>query len=126
MQEPGYYIHIEPGKSFIAGGIYMPDKDNLAKVRQEIDYNGEKLIRIMNNKAFKKLFNGLDEIDKLKTTPKGYDVNHPHIEFLKHKSLIVSHSFTDTQVSDKKFLKSAAAVAKTIKPFNDFIREAIS
>src|SRR4051812_8843084 len=40
VQEPGYYMHIEPGnKSFIAGGIYMPDATNLGKIRQEIDYN---------------------------------------------------------------------------------------
>lgn len=126
VQEPGYYIHIEPGKSFIAGGIYMPDKDLLAKVRQEIDYNAEKLNRILNNKAFKKLFKGFDDFDKLKTMPKGYPADHPHIELLKHKSFIVSHAFTDTQVNDKKFLKSAAAIAKTIKPLNDFIKEAMS
>src|ERR1044071_9378309 len=55
VQEPGYYIHIEPGKSFVAGGIYMPDATNLAKIRQEIDYNADKLMKVMNSKSFKKL-----------------------------------------------------------------------
>ncbi len=127
VQEPGYYVHIEPGnKSFVAGGIYMPDKDNLAKVRQEIDYNADKLIRILKDKSFKKLFDGFDDFDKLKTMPKGYPADHPQIEFLKHRSFIVTHSFTDKQVADKKFLKTVAASAKAIKPLNDFIREAIS
>lgn len=127
VQEPGYYIHIEPGnKSFVAGGIYMPDKDLLAKVRQEIDYNADKLLKILNNKSFKKVFKELDDFDKLKTMPKGYPADHPHIEFLKHKSFIVTHPFTDKEVIDKKFLKVVASSAKLIKPLNDFIREAVS
>src|SRR6478735_11610903 len=39
IEEPGYYIHVEPGRCFIAAGIYMPNPENLAKVRSEIDYN---------------------------------------------------------------------------------------
>ena len=35
----GYYIHIEPGASFIAAGIWMPGTEELSKIRQEIDYN---------------------------------------------------------------------------------------
>lgn len=125
VQEPGYYIHIEPGnKSFVAGGIYMPDAANLAKIRQEIDYNGDALKKIVSSKTFKKSFDGFDEFDKLKTMPKGYPKDHPHIEVLKLKSIIVSRNFTDQEVLDKKFLKTVAGHAKAIKPLNDFIREA--
>lgn len=125
VQEPGYYVHIEPGnKSFVAGGIYMPDAPNLSKIRQEIDYNGDKLIKITKSKSFTKSFDGFDEFDKLKTMPKGYAKDHPHIEILKLKSLIVSHNFTDKEVMDKKFVKNVALHAKAIKPLNDFIREA--
>lgn len=126
VQEPGYYIHVEPGKSFVAGGIYMPDAGNLAKVRQEIDYNADKLMKVMNSKSFKKLFKGFDDFDKLKTMPKGYAKDHPHIELLKHKSFIVSYNYSDKDVTDKKFIKTVAAHAKEIKPLNDFIREAIA
>jgi uncharacterized protein (TIGR02453 family) len=126
MQEPGYYIHIEPGKSFIAGGLYMPDAPNLAKVRQEIDYNPASFLKIINNKNFKKNFNGLDDFDKVKTAPKGYPKDHPHLDLLKNKSFIVSHSLSDAEVQDKKFVKQAAALCKTIKPLNDFLTEAIA
>ncbi|MFZ6010296.1 MAG: DUF2461 domain-containing protein [Bacteroidota bacterium] len=127
IQEPGYYIHIEPGnKSFVAGGIYMPDAANLSKVRQEIDYNGDKVKKILNDKKFKKLFDGFDDFDKLKTAPKGYAKDHPNLAWLQLKSFIVSHPFTDKQVTDKKFIKTIAESCKTIKPLNDFIKEAIS
>lgn len=125
-QEPGYYIHIEPGKSFIAGGLYMPDAENLSKIRQEIDYNTDAFLKILNDKKFKKLFPALDDFDSLKTAPKGYPKDHPHINLLKHKSYIVSHYFNDQEVLDKKFAKKAAEVAKVLKPLNDFLKAAIA
>lgn len=124
-QEPGYYIHIEPGKSFVAGGFYMPNPENLAKIRQEIDYNSKTFLKILNDKKFKKHFAGLDDFDRLKTAPKGYPKDHPQIELLKNKSFIVSHYFTDKEVQDKKFVKTASEVAKAMKPLNDFLLNAI-
>jgi uncharacterized protein (TIGR02453 family) len=127
IQEPGYYLHIQPGnKSFLAGGIYMPDATNLAKIRQEIDYNAEGLKKIFKAKKFRKQFEGFDDFDKLKTAPKGYPKDHAEIEWLKLKSFIVSTPFTDKQVTDKKFVRLIAEGCKTIKPLNDFIREAIA
>lgn len=125
-QEPGYYIHIEPGKSFIAGGLYMPDTENLSKIRQEIDYNTETFLKILNDKKFKKLFPALDDFDSLKTAPKGYPKDHPYINLLKHKSYIVSHYFNDKEVLDKKFARKAAEVAKVLKPLNDFLKAAMA
>jgi uncharacterized protein (TIGR02453 family) len=126
-QEAGYYIHIQPGnKSFLAGGFYVPDPANLAKIRQEIDYNPDRLLKILNDKKFKKLFPALGNFDKLKTTPKGYPADHPHIDLLRHRSFVVSHPFTDNEVVEKKFLKQVAGVAKTLKPLNDFLTEATS
>lgn len=126
MQEPGYYIHIEPGnKSFLAAGLYVPDPVNLAKVRQELDYNSKAFLNVLNNKNFKKYFKGLDDFDRVKTAPKGYAKDHPQIEYLKNKSFISSHAFTDAEVLNKNFVKKVAEVCKAIKPLNTFLREAI-
>ena len=127
VQEPGYYLHLQPGnKSFVAGGIYEPDAANLSRIRQEIDYNPEGLKRILTEKSFKKLFDGFDDYDSLKTAPKGYPKDHPNIEWLKHKSLIVSAALTDSEVTDKKFVSKVVNVCRTIKPLNDYIRDALS
>ena len=125
-QEPGYYIHIEPGKSFIAGGIYMPNPENLAKIRQEIDYNAAKFVKILNGKEFKKYFDGLSDWDRVKTAPKGYPKDHPHIDLLKNKSFTVSTSFTDKEVTDKNFAKKLAVICKSIKQLNNYLREALA
>jgi uncharacterized protein (TIGR02453 family) len=125
--EPGFYIHIQPGdKSFIAGGLYMPNPEQLSKVRQEIDYNADRLLKILNEKKFKSLFKGLDANDKLKLVPKGYAKDHPHIDLLKNKSFVVSHMFKDSEVANKNFGKKAIEACKLIKPLNDYLSEAIA
>ena len=126
VQEPGYYLHIEPSRCFLAAGIYMPDPANLSKIRQEIDYNGDKLEKIMKDRKFKKWFRDFSEFDKLKTVPKGYAKDHPRLDWLKHKTFIVSHNFKDTEVKDKKFLKQLAAASLAMKPLNEFLKEAIA
>lgn len=125
-QEPGYYIHLEPGKSFVAGGIYMPDAERLSKIRQEIDYNAADFVKILKDKKFKKIFPSLDDFDKLKTAPKGYAKDHLHLDLLKNKSFVVSHRFTDADVTSKAFVKKVANTCKTLKPLNDFLTEAIA
>lgn len=121
---PGYYLHIEPGNCFLAGGYYMPDAENLNAIRQEIDYNKSEFLKIMNNKAFKSYFNGLDEIDVLKTVPKGYSKDHELIEVLKHKHFIVSYSFDDKLISDPNSIKEITTVLKAMFPFVEFLRKA--
>lgn len=127
-QEPGFYVHIQPNnQSFVAGGFYMPDAEKLAKIRQEIDYNPESLKRVLADKKFRRIFpKGLDDFDSLKKAPKGYPKDHPHVDWLRHKSFIVSHYFSDKEVADKKFVKKLAEVCKTLKPLNDFLISAIS
>jgi uncharacterized protein (TIGR02453 family) len=125
VHEPGYYIHFEPGNSFIAGGMWMPEPPHLAAIRQEIDYNAKEFLGIVNNKKFKKYFGSLSNEDKLKTVPKGYDRTHPQIEFLKLKSFIVVHDLSDSMVTSKKFIKEAAAIAQAMQPLNRFLSRAM-
>lgn len=127
MGTPGYYFQAEPGnKSFIASGLFMPEGDKLAKIRQEIDYNADKLARIFKDKKFTKYFSQFWGDDKLKTAPKGYAKDHPHVEWLKLKSFIVTHEFRDAELADKKFMKNLLESMKAAKPLNDFLKDAIA
>jgi len=127
MEIAGYYLHIEPGKTMIAGGRWMPSGDHLKKIRQEIDYNGKQLHKILSDKNFKKLFGGLDNSDeyKLVRPPKGYDKDHKDVELLKLNSYLVWHEFNDKDVLSKNFLKNLTAIAKAMKPLLDFLNTAI-
>jgi uncharacterized protein (TIGR02453 family) len=124
---PGYYFQIEPGnRSMVASGLYLPNAENLAKIRQEIDYNGEALTAVLLNKKFKKTFGPLWQDDKLKTMPKGYAKDHPYINYLKLKSFMATHTFSDAEVQHKSFLKKLVESMTISKPLNDFLKEAIA
>ncbi len=120
-----YYLHIEPnGNSVLAGGKWKPDKDQLKNIRQEIDYNPEKLIEILDDKSFRKIFPGLADY-KLKRPPKGYSADHPNLELLKQNSFVVVHNYADKEILDSGFLKQFAKHCKVMKPFNDFLNEVV-
>ncbi len=121
----GYYLHIEPNNSFLAGGCYMPPPEALASIRQEIDYNAVDLKSIINHKDFKTYFTQLSQDDKLKTAPRDYDKTHPEIALLQHKHFIVVHKISDAILLDKNFTSYAAKVFKAMYPLNLFLRNCI-
>ena len=122
----GYYLHIEPGKSFVAGGIWMPEAAVLSKIRQELDYDLDDWKKILNNKNFKKQFpEGMDTTDSLIRPPKGYDENNPAIDFIKMKSFVVRRSFSDGEVLDNGFAKKIAGTFEAMKPMLDFLNRAV-
>ncbi|MFW5760201.1 MAG: DUF2461 domain-containing protein [Cyclobacteriaceae bacterium] len=124
--KPGYYIHIQPeNESFMAGGIYAPPGDILKKIRQEVDYNPVDLKEVVTQPDFKNFY-GEIQGDKLKTAPQGYSADHPNIEFLKLKSYVVIHNFSDKEVRAQNFAEQVITGFKILKPMNDYLDIAIS
>lgn len=124
---PGYYIHYEKGNSFIAGGVWCPEPNELKLIRKEIEFFHDDLEAIVSNKNFKKEFNELDKSENnvLKKAPKDFDPNHPAIEFLKLKSFTASSKIDDKLFTDKDFSKIIAQKLITLKPMNDFLSRAL-
>lgn len=120
----GYYLHIQAGASFLAGGSHCPLGENLKKIRSEIYYNVDEMKGIMNNKGFKKLFKGI-EGEKLKRPPVGFPKDFPEIELLKFKDFTLFHRFDDAQLLADDFSKFSLDVFKKMKPFNDFMNRAL-
>ncbi len=121
---PGYYLQIQPGNSFLAGGIWMPEAEVLKKIRKEIDFSGAQLQQIENSPSFKKLFSGI-EGEKLKTSPRDYEASHPYIDYLKLKSFTVSHPISDQAIHTGAFIKFALNGFYAMKPFIDFLGQAL-
>jgi uncharacterized protein (TIGR02453 family) len=118
----GYYFHVEPGKSIIAGGAYMPPAQWLSTIREKIDDDSTQIREIVKNKDFIKYF-GKIEGEKLKKAPKGYPVNHPDIELLKQKSFLVFNEVKDNFAISQELFKHTINVFKAMKPFNDFLND---
>jgi len=122
---PGYYVHLEPGQSFLSAGVYMPEPDKLKKIRQEIVYNIDEFKKILEDKKLSKFIQGLDEMDKLKRPPKDFPAEFPDIEILKNKHFTVSSSISDKQVQDPVFVDYALKIFQAMQSFNEFLGRAM-
>ena len=121
---PGYYLHIQPNASFVGGGVYFPASESLKKIRQEIDYSGNELVSILNRKDFKNRF-GEIQGESLKTSPRNYNNDHPHIKYLRMKSFIASSPLSDQEILSGTFIGKTLQSFSTMKPFNDFLAKAL-
>lgn len=121
----GYYLHIEPGNSFIAGGIHMPDPATLQRIREYIEKHEKGLRDILKQPAFTKTFGILADYDTLKTVPRGFAKDHPAADLLRHKSFLVSKDVSDSAVTAKNFTKEFVKVAKAIEPLNSYLAKAV-
>ncbi len=124
----GYYVHIEKGSSFIAGGFYAPESEDLKKVRKEIAFFYEDLEEILAEKNFKKTFGDFDRNERslLKNPPRGYEKEHPAIELLKLKSFEASQKFDISEVLEKDFVSKMSKRLIVLKPLNEFINRALT
>ncbi|MGN6646235.1 MAG: DUF2461 domain-containing protein [Cytophaga sp.] len=121
----GYYYHIEPGNSFVAGGFFSPNAEDLLHIRQHLSADPKTLTRILNQPTFRKTFGSLIG-EKVKTAPRGFDVSDPAIELIRHKQFIIKHTFTDQEVSSPDFHKLVSDTFKKMRPYLDYMSEILT
>jgi uncharacterized protein (TIGR02453 family) len=122
----GYYLHIQPGSSFLAGGIYMPPPDKLKLIRSEIYFNAANFKKIINDLDFKKYFKEIQDEEKLKNPPKDFPKDYPDIDLLKYKNYTVIHTLKDHQLQQPDFLSYTIKVFKAMYPLNEYMNNAIN
>jgi len=118
---PGYYLHIEPGNCFIAGGLYMPAKEKLAAIRDTMLNDPKKIRAILADKKLQKLFGGLSTDGDLKTAPRGYSKEDPNVDLLRHKHFILYKSLKDSEMFKPNFMKTALEAYKVMAPLNSYL-----
>jgi uncharacterized protein (TIGR02453 family) len=121
----GYYFHIEPGEYFMSGGVYMPQGPVLKAIRQEIFHRIDEFKAILNAPDFKKYFNGLSDVEKMKTAPKDFPKDFPEIDLLKYKHYIMMRNITEKQLTQSSLVKEARDTYKAMVPFNNFLNNVI-
>lgn len=114
-----YYINIEPGESFIAGGVYDPSPELLKRIRAEIAGNTKAFRKIIDNPEFVNTFGGIRG-DSLKTAPKGYAADHPAIDLLRHKQFLALHYLSDDDLMRDDLAAHIVKVCGVLKPFEAY------
>jgi uncharacterized protein (TIGR02453 family) len=121
----GYYFHLEKGNSFFAGGFWGPNAADLKRIRTEFDHDPESFQKILNSKAFRNTFGTLQG-EKLKTAPKGFDINHKAIDLLRFKQFLIIRRFSDDEVVSPEFLEQALETMLNMRPFFDYMSEILT
>lgn len=126
MGTAGYYLHLEPGGSFVGGGIYMPEAATLKKIRSEIYFNSTEFISILKEKEFKKIYGELVDFDKLKKAPKDFPADFVDIDMLKYRSYVVTQLVSKELILSPGYLTHVLHAFRTMKPLVDFLNRGIA
>ena len=121
----GYYLHIKPGDNFIATGFWNPDKDDLKRIRKEMEIDAEEFRDIMAEPSFKTVWGSL-EGDEVKTAPKGFSKEDPNIDLIKKKAYLFTKRYSDKEVLSKDFLQQVNADFQAVRPFFDYMSSVLT
>ncbi|MEP6673890.1 MAG: DUF2461 domain-containing protein [Ferruginibacter sp.] len=120
----GYYFHLQPGNSFVAGGFWGPDTNDLKRIRDEIAIDATPLRKIIGNKYFISTFGSIQG-EQLKTVPRGFDATNDAIDLLRYKQFLLIHKFKDEELLSGSFLKNANQAFRHMRPFLDYMSEVL-
>ncbi len=121
----GYYFHIQPGRNFVGCGFWGPSKEDLARIRQDIDANYPDWRKMLSNKTLVTTFGNLWG-EQLTSAPRGYEKDHPAIDLLRYKQFTLKHDFTDEEVLAPDFMLQMNNTFKKMRPFLDFMSEVLT
>lgn len=121
----GYYVHLEPGYSFIAGGFWAPSPEDLLRIRKEFEYSTDSIKAIEAHPNFKKYFGALVG-EELKTAPKGFDKNDPGIAYIRKKQFLAVRQLSDKEVFAKDFDKEILSTFLALREFFDYMSEVLT
>ena len=94
----GFYFHFSPGESLLAGGIWMPPRAAVTKIREAMARDPGDFRRIVEDRAFRRRFGGLDEDAVLKRLPRGYAPGHPAEKWLRFQSFTSGRGLSAREV----------------------------
>ena len=122
----GYYYHIQPnGNTFIGGGFWGPNKEDLLRIREDISMDASDLREIITSPNFVNTFGQLKG-EQLKSSPKGFDKEHPDIDLLRFKQFIVMKEFTNAEVLADDFIEKVNATFMKMRPLFDYMSDVLT
>ena len=122
----GYFLQIKPGESFVGGGFWQPEKDDLFRLRKEIELDASEFRAILADPTFVRHFGNSFQGHELKSAPRGFDKAHPDIDLLRKKGFIAVQKFSDNEVLSTDFLEQINTSFKAMRPFFDLFSDVLT
>ena len=120
-----YYMHLAPQNSFIASGFWNPNPMDLLRIRKDLEMDAQELRDIITDLKFKKAWGELKG-DEVKTSPKGFNIDHPNIDLIRHKQFLFIKRFDDKSVLSSEFQKEVIKSFSAIRPFFDLMTNVLT
>lgn len=126
MNRGSYFIHIEPNNSFVAGGFWAPNNEDLHRIRKEFELDFSPIEKILSEPFCQKYFEKIKGEDAVKTAPKGFDKNHPAIESIKKKQFLLKREFTNDEVCADNFADEVLETCLALRPYLEYMTEVLT
>lgn len=122
----GYYTQVQPNNgSFIAVGFWQPNKEDLLRIRKELEQDATEFRKVITNKKFKSIWGELVG-DEVKTAPKGFNKEHQNIDLIKKKQFIFVRKFTDKEVLATNFMVEVSKSFKAVRPYFNLMSDILT
>jgi uncharacterized protein (TIGR02453 family) len=122
----GYFLQIKPGETLLGGGFWQPEKEDLLRIRKEIEQDATEFRDILKDKNYVKYFGKTFAGDELKSAPRGFDKEHKDIDLLRKKGFIAIRNFTDAEVLSPNFLEELDTTFKALRPFFNLFSDVLT
>jgi uncharacterized protein (TIGR02453 family) len=125
LRRGGYYMQIQPGNSYLACGFFAPNKEDLFRIRKDMEANEADWNKLLKQKTIKTNFGGLKG-KTLTTAPRGFAKDDRAIGLIRHQQLYLQHHFTDQEVISKDFCKQVNGLFRSVRPFFDYMSDVLT
>ena len=122
----GMYLHIENDTSFVGGGFWAPNTDDLFRIRKELEVDDSELRALISDANFKTYFKKGIEGEELKTAPKGFDKTHPARDLIKKKQFLLTRNFSNKEVLASDFKEEVVKTFRAMRPFFDYMSDVLT
>jgi uncharacterized protein (TIGR02453 family) len=119
LDAPVLYLHLEPGASFVGGGVWHPQPPTLKRVRDFMLDNPRSWKAATRQKAFSAHFELAGET--LARPPRGYPAEHELIDDLKRKDVVATATLTDAQVLRTDFARLVMERFRRMRPMIEWL-----
>lgn len=121
-----YYLHLEPGQSFVASGFYGPESHDLYRIRKEFEQDDQTIRQILKSPEIVSLYKGELKGDELKTAPRDFDRNDPALDLIRKKQYYFSRPLEDKQIFTSSFLDEVTNNFEATMPFLNYMSDVLT
>ena len=119
---PCFYFHFTPKELLIFAGVYMPERDELLKIRNLLAERHEEFRTVVRGRALRNAFGELQG-EKLSRISKGFDKDHPAEDLIRGKQWFFEHTIDGSVINTPRMFPEIVSHFRAAAPFIEFLAQ---